>query len=78
MFLSFDKTIFFGEYECTGPGESYQNRVSYSKRLTENEAAPYLDLSYIDGKERLLPQPSLTLHSLDTNNKDDSESLSSF
>ncbi|XP_021737188.1 probable pectinesterase 15, partial [Chenopodium quinoa] len=68
-----DSTVFFGEYECTGPGASYANRVSYSKQLNQNEAASYLDVSYIDGKDWLLPQQKLSFYSIDSNK--DAESL---
>ncbi|XP_010683975.2 probable pectinesterase 15 isoform X1 [Beta vulgaris subsp. vulgaris] len=65
-----DSTIFFGEYECTGPGANYENRVSYSKHLKEYEVAPYINISYIDGNEWLLPDPSLSLYSINTNQQD--------
>ncbi|KAL6133492.1 hypothetical protein ACLB2K_065727 [Fragaria x ananassa] len=48
-----DEKVFYGEYECTGPGANNTNRVSYSKQLNESEAAPFLDVSYIDGSKWL-------------------------
>lgn len=48
------RTVFFGEYQCLGPGANYTYRASYAKQLTQSEAAPYMDLSYINGSEWLL------------------------
>ncbi|CAK9157697.1 unnamed protein product [Ilex paraguariensis] len=54
-----DPTVYFGECECFGPGANYTYRVSYGKQLRQFEAAPYMDVSYIDGYEWLLsPQNS--------------------
>ncbi|KAL9268019.1 putative pectinesterase 15, partial [Drosera capensis] len=39
-------TVFFGEYECTGPGANYTNMVSYARQLKHYEVTPYLDISY--------------------------------
>ncbi|XP_070007097.1 probable pectinesterase 15 isoform X2 [Nicotiana sylvestris] len=49
-----DQTVFFGEYECYGAGANYTFRVPYSKQLKQNEAALYMDVSFIDGQEWLL------------------------
>ncbi|KAI4300367.1 hypothetical protein L6164_033755 [Bauhinia variegata] len=46
-----DQTVFFGEYRCFGPGANYTSRVSYGKQLSNNEAAPYMDISYINGQD---------------------------
>ncbi|KAH7512048.1 hypothetical protein FEM48_Zijuj12G0049100 [Ziziphus jujuba var. spinosa] len=47
-------TVFFGEYQCFGPGANYTNRVSYAKQLNQFEAALYTDISYVDGSDWLL------------------------
>ncbi|XP_059290499.1 probable pectinesterase 15 isoform X1 [Lycium ferocissimum] len=49
-----DQTVFFGEYECYGPGANYTFRVPYGKQLKQNEATPFMDISFIDGQEWLL------------------------
>ncbi|KAL6503081.1 putative pectinesterase 15 [Orobanche hederae] len=49
-----DQTVSFGEYECYGPGANSTYRVAYGKQLRQSEAAPYLDISFIDGEEWLL------------------------
>ncbi|KAK7245469.1 hypothetical protein RIF29_40315 [Crotalaria pallida] len=46
-----EMTVFYGEYKCTGPGASYAGRVSWSKELTDEEAQPFISLSFIDGFE---------------------------
>ncbi|XP_024460132.2 probable pectinesterase 15 isoform X2 [Populus trichocarpa] len=51
-----DQTAFFGEYECFGPGANFTFRASYGKQLTQYEAAPYMDISYIDGNQWLYQQ----------------------
>ncbi|CAI0628583.1 unnamed protein product [Linum tenue] len=44
-------TVFYGQYKCTGPGASFAGRVAWSRELTDEEAKPFLSLSYIDGSE---------------------------
>ncbi|KAL3646817.1 putative pectinesterase 15 [Castilleja foliolosa] len=51
-----DRTVWFGEYECYGPGANSKDRVEYGKQLRQSEAAPYLDISYIDGEEWLVKE----------------------
>ncbi|OVA17929.1 Pectinesterase [Macleaya cordata] len=53
-----DQTVFFGEYECVGPGSNYTFRASYSKQLRPSEATQYMDISYIEGNKWLLPPPN--------------------
>ncbi|KAL4191237.1 hypothetical protein AMTRI_Chr07g28830 [Amborella trichopoda] len=50
-----DQTVFYGEFECMGPGSNRTLRASYSRELSPTEAAPFMDISYIDGKEWLVP-----------------------
>ncbi|KAG9449396.1 hypothetical protein H6P81_009361 [Aristolochia fimbriata] len=44
-------TVFYGQYKCTGPGANYAGRVSWSRELTDQEAKPFISLSFIDGTE---------------------------
>ncbi|XP_031129135.1 probable pectinesterase 15 isoform X1 [Ipomoea triloba] len=53
-----DETVYFGEYDCTGPGSDDSNRSPYAKQLDESEAAPFLTTSYIDGDDWLIPKPN--------------------
>ncbi|KAJ1393563.1 Pectinesterase, catalytic [Sesbania bispinosa] len=46
-----EMTVFYGQYKCTGPGSSFAGRVSWSRELTDEEAKPFISLSYIDGSE---------------------------
>ncbi|KAI3880063.1 hypothetical protein MKX03_003884 [Papaver bracteatum] len=50
-----DSTVFFGEYECIGPGANNAFRASFSKQLGHFKAAQYMDISYIQGNKWLLP-----------------------
>ncbi|KAK9101127.1 hypothetical protein Scep_024557 [Stephania cephalantha] len=52
-------TVFYGEYQCTGPGASTSKRAKYTKILSNGEAKPYLDKSYINAATWLLPPPKL-------------------
>lgn len=45
------RTVFYGQYKCTGPGSSFAGRVSWSKELTDEEAQPFISLIFIDGAE---------------------------
>ncbi|XP_068645129.1 putative pectinesterase 14 [Aristolochia californica] len=53
-----ERTVFYGEYECTGAGSNSALRVPYSKQLSRDEAAVFLDISYIDGNDWLLSESS--------------------
>lgn len=44
-------TVFYGQYKCTGPGANFAGRVSWSRELTDEEAKPFIDLSFVDGDE---------------------------
>ncbi|XP_006646312.2 probable pectinesterase 53 [Oryza brachyantha] len=46
-----EMTVFYGQYKCTGPGASFSGRVSWSRELTDDEAKPFISLSFIDGTE---------------------------
>ncbi|KAJ8899697.1 hypothetical protein K2173_019395 [Erythroxylum novogranatense] len=65
-----DQTVFFGEYECFGAGANHTNRASYGKLLTKDEAAPYFDVSYIDGNQWLNMQNKLSSFSDDGKHQD--------
>ncbi|KAH9606186.1 hypothetical protein KSS87_014592 [Heliosperma pusillum] len=49
-----DLTVFYGQYKCTGPGASFAERVAWSRELTDEEAKPFLSLSFIDGAEWII------------------------
>ncbi|KAK4391733.1 putative pectinesterase 53 [Sesamum angolense] len=46
-----EMTVFYGQYKCTGPGASFAGRVSWSRELTDEEAKPFISLTFIDGSE---------------------------
>lgn len=45
------RTVFYGQYKCTGGGASFAGRVSWSRELTDEEAKPFISLTFIDGSE---------------------------
>ncbi|KAL7093688.1 hypothetical protein ACP275_11G054700 [Erythranthe tilingii] len=46
-----EMTVFYGQYKCTGAGANYAGRVSWSRELTDQEAKPFISLTFIDGSE---------------------------
>lgn len=42
-------SAYYGEYNCYGPGADTSGRVSWSHKLSDVQAQPFLELSYIDG-----------------------------
>ncbi|KAL5728518.1 pectinesterase [Ranunculus cassubicifolius] len=54
-----NKDVFYGEYKCMGPGSSTGKRATFAKMLTDAEAKPYLDHSYINASTWLLPPPKI-------------------
>lgn len=46
-----EMTVFYGQYKCTGAGANYIGRVPWSRELTDEEAKPFISLSFIDGTE---------------------------
>ncbi|KAL3625420.1 putative pectinesterase 53 [Castilleja foliolosa] len=44
-------TVFYGQYKCRGAGANFAGRVSWSRELTDEEAKPFISLSFIDGSE---------------------------
>ncbi|XP_045795519.1 probable pectinesterase 8 [Trifolium pratense] len=44
-----DQTIFYGEYNCSGPGASVNMRAPYVQRLNDTQAFQFLNTSFIDG-----------------------------
>ncbi|XP_057487605.1 probable pectinesterase 67 [Actinidia eriantha] len=47
------KNLYQAEYDCHGPGSNSTNRASWSKQLKDKEAAPYLSIDFINGKDWL-------------------------
>lgn len=48
-----DKTVFFGQYRCRGAGAIDNGRVSWAYDLTDEQAAPFQSLDFIDGESWL-------------------------
>nr|XP_027074283.1 probable pectinesterase 53 isoform X2 [Coffea arabica]XP_027078055.1 probable pectinesterase 53 isoform X2 [Coffea arabica] len=48
-----EMTVFYGQFKCSGPGANFGGRVSWSRELTQQEAKPFISLSFIDGREWL-------------------------
>jgi pectinesterase len=44
-----NRTVFYGQYKCYGPGANTTGRVSWSKDLTDEQAQPFLSWDYVDG-----------------------------
>ncbi|XP_048551491.1 probable pectinesterase 8 isoform X2 [Triticum urartu] len=50
-----DQSVFYGEYKCTGDGAHLAGRVPYALELSDVQALPYLNTSFIDGDLWLKP-----------------------
>ncbi|CAN4095091.1 unnamed protein product [Withania somnifera] len=57
--LDYDKSVYYGEYKCTGAGATEDSRVGYVKKLSDEEAKPFISLAHIEGSKWLLPPVSL-------------------
>lgn len=55
MFVCACRTVLFGQYDCEGPGANATMRVAYSKEFDQCEAAPFMDISFIDANDWVLP-----------------------
>ncbi|RZS20136.1 hypothetical protein BHM03_00052623 [Ensete ventricosum] len=58
FFLRSHRTVFYGEYNCSGAGASLTMRVPYAQKLNDTQAAPFLNTSFIDGDQWLQPLDS--------------------
>lgn len=45
--------VYHAEYRCHGPGSDSKTRAPWAKQLRDEEAAPFLDIEFINGKEWL-------------------------
>ncbi|KAM3230652.1 hypothetical protein ACQJBY_061058 [Aegilops geniculata] len=53
--ISIARSVFYGEYKCTGDGAHLAGRVPYALELSDVQALPYLNTSFIDGDLWLKP-----------------------
>ncbi|KAK8658904.1 hypothetical protein V6N13_029123 [Hibiscus sabdariffa] len=53
------KTVYYGEYKCTGEGSSPSKRVPFAKKLTDKEAKQFITLDFISATIWLLPPPTI-------------------
>ncbi|KAG0557848.1 hypothetical protein KC19_11G161400 [Ceratodon purpureus] len=43
-----EKTVYYGQYKCYGPGADTSGRVSWSKDLSDEQAKPFLSNDFVD------------------------------
>ncbi|KAL2552748.1 putative pectinesterase 53 [Forsythia ovata] len=48
-----EMTVFYGQFNCSGPGTDHTGRVSWARELSQQEAEPFISLSFIDGHKWL-------------------------
>ncbi|CAN6883594.1 unnamed protein product [Brassica oleracea] len=48
-----DATIFYGEYNCSGPGANISKRAQYVQKLNETQVAQFINMTFIDGDQWL-------------------------
>lgn len=51
--MIFCRTVFYGQFQCSGPGADHGGRVAWSRELTQQEAKPFISIDFIDGHEWL-------------------------
>ncbi|XP_071688526.1 probable pectinesterase 67 [Rutidosis leptorrhynchoides] len=54
------ENLYHAEYNCYGPGSSTNGRARWLKKLSDQEAAPFLSTDFIDGKKWLIAGQSST------------------
>ncbi|KAK2988933.1 hypothetical protein RJ640_026201, partial [Escallonia rubra] len=54
-----DKTVFYGEYDCTRPGSDLSHRVGFAKKLVMEMSNPSSASPFVEGSKWLLPPASL-------------------
>ncbi|GLT98832.1 hypothetical protein SLE2022_163120 [Rubroshorea leprosula] len=52
-----DRTVYYGEYKCSGPGSVSSARVKFARILNDEEAKLFMSMTYIHGSNWLLPPP---------------------
>ncbi|KAK6946262.1 Pectinesterase, catalytic [Dillenia turbinata] len=52
------RTVYYGEYKCYGPGANRAKRVSWSRSLSTKEALQFLNKNMIGGRGWLRPAPT--------------------
>ncbi|CAL9150709.1 unnamed protein product [Musa hybrid cultivar] len=50
--------VYYGEFQCGGPGANWTGRVHWARLLTHEEAQPFLGTYYVNGDSWLLGPPS--------------------
>ncbi|KAM0011106.1 putative pectinesterase [Helianthus debilis subsp. tardiflorus] len=53
-----ERTVYYGEYRCYGPGANRSKRVRWSRELSRDESAPFLNKTIIGGRSWLRPTPT--------------------
>ncbi|KAJ4967391.1 hypothetical protein NE237_019240 [Protea cynaroides] len=51
-------TVYYGENQCYGAGAASSKRVTWSRRLSDAEAKPFLTMDMIGGQDWLKPTPT--------------------
>ncbi|XAR61446.1 Pectinesterase [Bertholletia excelsa] len=49
-----DSAVYYGEYQCSGPGANLSARVPWARILTDQEAQPFLGTYYVEGDSWLI------------------------
>ncbi|PHU18091.1 hypothetical protein BC332_13786 [Capsicum chinense] len=55
----FGSSVYYGEYKNKGAGATLDRRIGYVKKLSDEEAKPFISLAYIEGSKWLLPPLTL-------------------
>jgi len=53
IWILYHRTVFYGQYQCSGPGASEAGRVGWSHELSAAQAAAFSSVSFINGNQWL-------------------------
>lgn len=56
-----ERTVYYGQYQCKGPGANTTGRVHWGRTLSDEEATPFLSTSFISGQKWLMGNPNSNL-----------------
>lgn len=56
-----ERTVYYGQYKCIGPGANTTGRVQWGRTLSDEEATPFLSTSFINGQTWLMGNPASSL-----------------
>lgn len=54
LFVYKCRTVYYGEYKCSGPGSNLSKRAPWARMLRDEEAQLFIGIDYIQGDTWLI------------------------